>query len=60
MLSTKRRIIKKFDERASTYNAAATVQAHVAAQLACKLMQHPADTILEIGCGTEVIEPASY
>lgn len=55
MLNRKQQIIENFNQSARTYHTAATVQAHVAEQLAkqCATLRPP--TLLEIGCGTGLL-----
>lgn len=55
MLSTKHKIIKNFDKRASSYTAAADIQAYVAQQLAARVTHTQPQTILEVGCGTGLL-----
>src|SRR5579862_6443089 len=55
MLSTKQNIIKNFNKKASTYGAAAEVQAYVAAQMAQRLKGLRPQSVLEIGCGTGLL-----
>lgn len=55
MLSTKQTIIKNFNKKASTYTAAAEVQAYVAAQMADRLRGITPQSVLEIGCGTGLL-----
>lgn len=55
MLSTKHKIIRNFDKKASTYEAGAQVQARVAWQLAHRLEGLQPEGVLEIGCGTGLL-----
>lgn len=54
MKITKLRIINSFNKGASTYDAAASVQAFIANRLADFLPMTAPQTILEVGCGTGI------
>src|SRR5437762_1931232 len=51
----KRKIIRYFNQGASTYDSAAEVQTYVAQQLVARLENISAKEILEIGCGTGLL-----
>ena len=54
-MAYKQKIIKSFNSSAYSYNTAADIQPYVAEQLALRLHDLKAQSVLEIGCGTGLL-----